>query len=349
MLRNWNMLVESLDDSVFKHIIEMTADAILVLDEDGNVLMCNPAASRMFGRPFDDMVGKPLGAPLQLEYTTEIDILLPTREVRTAEMQVVEIKFDSRRAFLADLRDITERQQAERERRELIARLSQSNAELEQFTTTISHDLKSPLVTITGFLTLLKQDIEQQRFDRVATELDRVIDVARSMERLITDLLKLARLDDDSVDRVRFSLKEVADEAVLMLQGPIDRTGATVRVDERLPQVNGIRTQFVQVFENLIANALKYAADGTTPTTDVSFENVCGEPVVKVADNGIGLKTDDQERIFEMFTQLNTRIEGTGTGLAIVKKVIESHGGRVWAQSDGPGQGSSFYFTIPLD
>lgn len=349
MLRNWNMLVESLDDSVFKHIIEMTADAILVLDEDGTVLMCNPAASRMFGRPFDDMVGKPLGAPLQLEYTTEIDILLPTREVRTAEMQVVEIKFDSRRAFLADLRDITERQQAERERRELIARLSQSNAELEQFTTTISHDLKSPLVTITGFLTLLKQDIEQQRFDRVATELDRVIDVARSMERLITDLLKLARLDDYSVDRVRFSLKEVADEAVLMLQGPIDRTGATVRLDERLPQVNGIRTQFVQVFENLIANALKYAADGTTPTIDVSFETVCGEPVVRVADNGIGLKTDDQERIFEMFTQLNTRIEGTGTGLAIVKKVIESHGGRVWAQSDGPGQGSSFYFTIPLD
>ena len=232
-------------------------------------------------------------------------------------------------------------------RKALIEELETKNAELERFTYTVSHDLKSPLVTITGFLGYLEQDALAGNAERVKSNMNRISGAARKMQALLNDLLELSRIGRlmNSPEDIPFN--EIVHEAVDRVHGRLDEINATIEIQWDLPVVNGDRLRLVEVVQNLIDNAAKY----TNPTSRARIEigtktDEHNSIVFYVRDNGIGIAPNYHENIFGLFNKLNATSEGTGIGLTLVKRIIEVHGGRIWVESD-TGQGATFYFTLP--
>jgi len=233
------------------------------------------------------------------------------------------------------------------ERERLIAKLEASNAELERFTYTVSHDLRSPLVTIRGFLGMLNKDLHENRFDNIQDDFQRIAGATDKMEELLSDLLELSR-----IGRIINPPQEV--DLTLLIQDAIDSVEArlrskqvTVNIAPELPIVYGDRIRLREVFENLIDNAVKYMGDQTDPVIEIGLFNRDNKEVLFIRDNGIGIEERYQNKIFGLFEKLDPTVEGTGIGLALVKRIIESHGGKIWVDSEGPGKGSTFCFTIP--
>jgi signal transduction histidine kinase len=234
---------------------------------------------------------------------------------------------------------------AERER--LIAELERRNAELERFTYTVSHDLRSPLVTVRGFVDLLEKDVAAGQPQRVAADLDRIRAATSTMETLLRELLELSRVGRVMNPPERVSLDELARQAVVLLHERL--RAAAVRVDIRpgLPVVDGDRHRLLEVLQNLIENAVKFRSGQGEPVVEVGCRPGPGGPVVYVRDNGVGIDPRYHDRVFGLFERLDPRVEGTGVGLALVKRIVEVHGGRVWIESEGAGRGSTFCFTLP--
>ena len=243
--------------------------------------------------------------------------------------------------------DITPRKNAEAERESLFQELADKNAELEQFTYTVSHDLKSPLVTIDGFLGYLEEDAASGNIERLRADTQRIHDAVRRMQKLLNELLELAR-----VGRVMNHLQlnpfsELVDEAVNIVQGRLEQRGVTMIVQSDLPPVYGDRQRLVEVLQNLIENATKYMGNREDPQIEIAQEGTeNGMAVFSVRDNGMGIDPDHHEQIFGLFNKLDPKSEGTGIGLSLVKRIVEFHGGRIWVESK-PGEGSVFYFTLP--
>lgn len=231
------------------------------------------------------------------------------------------------------------------ERSQLIEQLDAKNRELELFAYTASHDLKSPLVTIEGFLGLLEKDALDGDIDRIQGDLKRIRGGIRTMEQLLNGLLevsRIGRLEDASVE-VR--LTDLALQASELLTAQITESGAKVDVDADLPRVLGSPSRLMQVFQNLIANAIKFAGEAPVQI-DIGSRSEGSEEVIYVRDNGIGIDPEYHQKIFGLFDRLNAKTEGSGLGLAIVQRVIEVHGGRVWVESEGRGHGTTFCFTL---
>ncbi len=243
--------------------------------------------------------------------------------------------------------DIAERERAARERKALIAELEAKNAELERFTYTVSHDLKSPLITINGFLGRLEQDLATEDAGRVRSDMQRIRGAADTMRQLLDDLLELSRVGRFSGQPSAVDLAELAHEVVGLLAGRIDAERVEVTVSPELPVVRGDRLRLRQVLQNLIDNAVKFRGDASRPQVWVGVRQQGEEQVVFVADNGMGIAARYHEKVFGLFDQLHAASEGTGIGLALVKRIVEVHGGRVWVESAGAGQGSAFCFTLP--
>lgn len=233
------------------------------------------------------------------------------------------------------------------ERKKLISELEASNAELERFTYTVSHDLRNPLVTIKGFLGMLNKDLQENRQDRIQTDFQRIAGAADKMDELLTDLLELSRIGRIVNPPEEIDLVKLTQDALEMVDARIRAKNVTVTVSPNLPVVYGDRLRLREVFENLITNAAKYAGDQPAPVIEIGVRHNGKEPVIFVKDNGIGIEEQYQTRIFALFEKLNPTIEGTGIGLALVKRIIETHGGRVWVESEGLGKGATFCFTIP--
>jgi len=218
--------------------------------------------------------------------------------------------------------------------------------ELERFAHVAAHDLQEPLRTLSGFCKLLRDTYRGKLDDQADEWLEFVIEGARRMSGLIQDLLGYSRigLRDDPVDPTDCTV--VLDEAVQNLLAAIEENGAVVTHDD-LPILMGVRAQLVQLFQNLIGNAIKYRGD-QQPCVHVTVERKDREWLFSVRDNGIGIAAEHLDRIFQIFKRLHGRDQysGTGVGLAICKKIVELHGGRIWAESD-PGIGSVFSFTMP--
>jgi signal transduction histidine kinase len=243
--------------------------------------------------------------------------------------------------------EIAERLEAERKLEQLTTELQRSNRELEQFAYVASHDLQEPLRAVAGYTQLLVQEY-QNRLDESAQEyMTYVIDGAMRMQQLIQDLLAYSRVSTRTQAFVSIDGNAVLRQAVNNLQVAIAESNATITHDP-LPQVNGDKTQWLQLFQNLIANAIKFRRE-EPPQVHIMAESKDREWLFSVRDNGIGIKPQYLDRIFEIFKRLHTRREfpGTGIGLAMCKKIVERHGGRIWAESQ-PGVGTTFYFTIPL-
>ncbi len=255
--------------------------------------------------------------------------------------------------FFAIQRDITDRKNAEAEREKLIRELESKNAELERFTYTVSHDLKSPLVTINGFLGYLKSDTSSGNLSRVGSDIQRIQDAVDKMHLLLRELLELSRIGRIMNPPGTIPFVDLVNDAMELVHGRLDECGATVQLlppvgtHPGLPAVYGDRQRLVEVLQNLIDNAAKYMGNQPDPRIEIGQrggEN--NQLIFFVRDNGIGIEAEHHERIFGLFNKLDARSEGTGVGLALVKRIIEVHGGRVWVESV-PGQGSTFYFTLP--
>lgn len=242
--------------------------------------------------------------------------------------------------------DITERKKAQAKLERLTIELQRSNRDLEQFAAVASHDLQEPLRAVRGFTQLLMEYSNQ--LDESGQEyLNYVFDGAVRMQQLIHDLLAYSRLSSRSSKFALTDCNTVLLKAIANLRVAIQESQATITCDS-LPMVSADKTQLLQLFQNLISNAIKFHRE-EPPQVRIWAELREGEWLFGVRDNGIGVESSYIEQIFEVFKRLHSRREfsGTGIGLAICKKIVECHGGRIWAESQ-PGQGTTFFFTIPI-
>jgi GAF domain-containing protein len=226
------------------------------------------------------------------------------------------------------------------------ADLQGKNAELDTFVYSVSHDLKAPLVTIQGMAGLLLEEYRAHLPEAAARYLGRIQANAQQMEQLILDLLALSRIGREARAATAVSLAEVVDDVVADLAGPI-RARAVQLVRGELPTIWGIRTQVEQVMGNLVGNAVKYLGDTSEGRVEVGAVDRGAFVECSVRDNGIGIDPAYHDRIFEVFQRLkDVEAEGTGVGLAIVKRIVQASGGRIWVES-AKGQGATFHFTWP--
>jgi signal transduction histidine kinase len=244
-------------------------------------------------------------------------------------------------------RDITERKQAEEAQQALIKELEAKNAELERFTYTVSHDLKSPLVTIKGFLGWLEKDVAAGDTSRLQRDLQHIRDAANKMQALLDDLLELSRIGRLMNPPQAVPLANLVNEAVNLVAGQIEARGVQVNIAPDLPVVYGDHPRLVEALQNLLDNAIKFMGNQSQPQVSIGATNDDGETIFFIQDNGSGIALPYQQKIFGLFERLDQSVEGTGVGLALVKRIIEIHGGRIWVKSAGLGQGSTFYFTLP--
>ncbi|MCP4658377.1 MAG: histidine kinase, partial [bacterium] len=221
------------------------------------------------------------------------------------------------------------------------------NAELERFTYTVSHDLKGPLFTIKGFLGYLEKDALRGDAERLEQDVQSIRGAADKMQRLLEELLELSRIGHQLNPPEEVAFGELAREARDLLAAQIAERGAEVAIAADLPVVTGDRTRLLQTLQNLVGNAVRYMGDQPAPRIEIGIRDDAGERVFTVRDNGIGIDPQHHEKVFGLFERLDAETEGTGIGLAVVKRVVEVHGGRIWVESQGRGHGSTFCFTVP--
>ncbi len=243
--------------------------------------------------------------------------------------------------------DISARKLAEHERERLIVELEARNTELERFTYTVSHDLKSPLITICGFVDLMEKDMDGGDASRCEKDLRHIRRAAERMQVLLEDVLELSRVGRLISPEDKVSIADVAAEALENLSQALRDKSVEARIDTTAPRVRADRTRLCEVLQNLVENAVKFTADQDCPRVDVGWRSDHGGPVFFVKDNGIGIDPAYHDKVFGLFERLDPGGEGTGVGLALVKRIIEGHGGSVWVESQGAGSGTSVCFTLP--
>jgi signal transduction histidine kinase len=217
---------------------------------------------------------------------------------------------------------------------------------MERFTYTVSHDLKSPLITIRGFLGLLEKDMAAGDARRLKEDIAHIQEAVRRMQMLLDELLTLSRVGRLSNPPQEISMSELAREAVDQVAGQIAERDVRVVIAPDLPRVYGDYPRLLEVLQNLVDNAVKFAGDQPEPRVEIGAREEGEEPIFFVRDNGIGIDPRYHQKIFGLFERLSADTEGTGIGLALVKRIIEVHGGRIWVES-AIGQGTTFLFTLP--
>ncbi|GAB1471930.1 PAS domain S-box protein [Chloroflexota bacterium] len=243
-------------------------------------------------------------------------------------------------------RDISGHKLAELERERFIAELAAKNAELERFTYTVSHDLKSPLVTITGFLGYIERDVTAGKLDNFSRDISRIRHAVDKMQTLLNELLELSRVGRIVNEPVEEDFGAIVRKALSLLEGTITTNKISVEFVDEGRKIYGDRVRLREVLQNLLENSVKFMGDQPNPEIHIgSIQNEHGVPVFFVKDNGIGVEPQYQDRIFGLFNKLDSTTEGTGIGLTLVKRIIEMHNGSIWVESQ-PGIGSTFFFTL---
>jgi len=358
----------------FSGFFEATAMPLAISRaKDGSFLEVNEAFASLVGCAREDLVGKTsmdlgivdvasresLQRQLQAQgrvHGAEVEMQARTGERRIVQVAVEPITIGGEPCLALSMADVTPIRKAqeavramnedlERRVQERTAELERSNAELQQFAYVASHDLQEPLRTVSGAVTRLarrhedKLDEQGREFVRFALE-----GTAR-MQQLIEDLLSVSRVGSRGQELKPVSADAALDRALLGLQASLAESGAQVE-REPLPRVLGDESQLAQLFQNLLGNAVKFRG-AQPPRIRVSARKEGDHAVVSVVDNGIGIDPKHKERVFVIFQRLDPGKPGTGIGLAIAKKIVERHGGRIWVEP-APGGGSAFSFTLRL-
>ena len=245
--------------------------------------------------------------------------------------------------------EIIGRKAAQQQREAMIKELEQKNAELARFTYTVSHELRTPLITIQGFAGLIDEEMAKGEGNpEMKSHVRRILSAVDTLDTLLSDLLKLSRAGKSINTPQPVGFGSIVKEAVALYSSLLSKHGIRMEVDPVFPRVNADPARIREVLLNLIENAIKYRGDRPDPVIRIGVETGGDGPVFFVADNGIGIDPRYLARIFNLFEKLDGASEGTGIGLAIVQRIIEAHGGRVWAESEGEGKGTRFRFTLPL-
>ncbi len=239
------------------------------------------------------------------------------------------------------------RKEMETERTRLIAELEVRNAEMQQLTHTLSHDLRTPLFTIEGFLGLLVRDVKARDKERIGTDVERIRGAVGEIGRLFQELVDLTQLRGRPPVPEAVDLGQAAREALAANAGRHDLGRMNVEVAADLPTVIGERHRLIEVFYNLLDNAARFMGPQPAPRIEIGLRPGEDGSVIFVRDNGIGIAPRYHARVFELFEQLDPSQEGTGIGLALVSRIVELHGGRAWIESEGDGGGTTVCFTLP--
>jgi PAS domain S-box-containing protein len=328
-----------------RSILNSAMDAIVTVDDDHTIVLFNPAASRMYGCSVESALGCPLTRFIPERFYAEYfaydghnlegedgagEVGKPKLAVGLREngqefsLEVSYSRVVESGIFLHTriIRDITDRVQA-------FEALERSNMDLQQFAFVASHDLKTPLRSISGFVQMLEKNYADRLDDKALQLISRTAQAAKRLEQLTDDLLSYARISAESRPFTEIDMGEVAQEVISLLDAAIREYGAVVTVGD-LPRVMGDRTQLVQLLLNLIGNGMKFCS-GRTPAVHVSAACDAQQWVFAVADNGIGIDAKHHVRIFDVFKRLHTQNEypGTGIGLTVCRRVVERHGGRI--------------------
>jgi light-regulated signal transduction histidine kinase (bacteriophytochrome) len=251
-------------------------------------------------------------------------------------------------SLLADFSwEIVERKRAEAKLEHYAAELKRSNEDLEQFAYVVSHDLREPARMVKSYLELLEDRYQGQLDEKADKYIDHAVDGAERMQEMIKALLELSRIETEGKKPAPTDVEAVLERTLNVLERAIEDANAKV-THGPLPTVMADEAQLGLVFQNLIANAIKFRREDVPPRVHVSAEREGDEWVFSVADNGIGIDPEQADRLFQIFQRLHTReeYEGLGIGLALCRRVVERHGGRIWVESE-PGEGSTFTFTLP--
>jgi PAS domain S-box-containing protein len=344
-------------------VMNTLGQGVAVSGLDGIYEYINPAYASMLGYVPEEMIGKlsdNFVHPDDLERLNEETARRYLGEATTYEIRLLHKDGHIVHALItgvpryangkiigaiAAVTDLTERKLAEIEREKLLKEMEKKNAELERFTYTVSHDLKSPLVTIAGFLGFLEIDIQQGNYSKVPRTMTRIHEATKKMQRLLDELLELSRVGRIANPPVDVPFGELVGETLELVEGQLRERQVEVRVEAELPVVRVDRVRMIEVIQNLIVNAIKFMGEQTSPLIEIGSRVENGQPVFFVKDNGSGIAPQFHDRIFGLFNKLDALTDGTGIGLALVKRIIEVHGGKIWVQSE-PGKGATFFFTL---
>ena len=354
-----------------QNYLDIAGAMILALDAEGRVTLANRRCCEVLGRPSEDIVGRnwfdtflpePLGEEVRQVHQRVVSgeteateryanpVLTATGEERLIAWRNTTLR-DARDQVIGALssgEDITERKQAEAELQRMVTELARSNADLQQFASVASHDLSEPLRMVTSYLQLLARRYEG-RLDPDADEfIGYAVDGAMRMQTLISDLLAYSRVGTHGEQLGPTDGEEVLQRTLVVLGPAIQEAGAVITHDP-LPVVHADATQLGQALQNLLGNAIKFRSEAA-PQVHVWPRRQDREWVFSVRDNGIGIPPEYADKVFVIFQRLHGRSEypGTGIGLAICKRIVERHGGRIWFESQ-PGVGTTFHFTLPAE
>ena len=345
----------------FQLVVEASPSAMIMIGTDGRITLVNTQTEKLFGYGRQELLGQSMSILLPERFRANHGVhqsgFFAAPSMRSmgkgrdlfgrrkdgseiaVEIGLNPISAGDGQFVLASIIDITERTRVN-------AELQAKAAELERFTYTVSHDLKSPLITIKSYIGMIHQDLAAGNIERVRSDLERVARAADKMNQLLEELLKLSRVGRVESTPEKISFASLVEEALELVAGRIQAGHIRIEVEKDLPVVTVDRRRVVEVLQNLIDNAAKFMDGQAKPEILIGAVHEGMDYRFFVKDNGAGVEARYHERIFGLFDKLNPKSEGSGAGLAIVKRTVGIHGGKVWIESGGNGLGSTFWFTM---
>jgi signal transduction histidine kinase len=332
----------------FRGLVAALPDGIVVVDKDGKVRLVNPAAETLLGRPGRDLVGRAFDIPSESSAEREVRVTRPDGSEVVLEVRGEPLEWDGNPCVVASLRDVTARNGSDAHQSETIERLQELDRLRTDFVGIVSHDLRSPMATIAGFVDTLRSNWSRFDDDQKMRMLDRISRSTDQLARLVENVLHVSQIESG---KLNYRIKEV-DLGELIRRVADENAGDTdrieIRIEEDLPPARADDIRQWQVLSNLVTNALKFS-EPDQPVEIAACRNGA-HLEVSVHDRGIGIKPEDKDRLFDKFTRLeqpeDLNVKGSGLGLYICKAMVEGQGGTISVDSE-PGRGATFTYTVP--